>query len=91
MTEVDIARFDLWAAQLLADAAADDADGVNADVFALDYIRERFVHTLDAPVAVRLNLLLDELQTAVVDDDLETSAEAATKLRALTAELLPAG
>ena len=49
------------------------------------------MHTLDTPLAVRLNLLVDDLQTAVVDDDLEASAEAATKLRALTAELLPAG
>jgi hypothetical protein len=86
-----MARFDLWAAQLLVDAAADDADGVNAAVFALDYIRERFVHTLDAATAVRLNLLLDDLQVAVVDDDLENSADAATKLRALIAQLLPAG
>jgi hypothetical protein len=90
VTEVDMARFDLWAAQLLVDARADDADGVSADVFALDYIRERFVHTLNAPAAVRLNSLLNDLQVAVVDDDLETSADAATKLRALIAEILPA-
>lgn len=91
VAEVDIARFDLWAAQLLVDAAADNADGVNADVFALDYIRERFVHTLDAPAAARLNALLNELQTSVIDDDLEASADGATKLRALVSELRGGG
>jgi hypothetical protein len=90
-TEVDIARFDLMAAQLLVDAAAVDADGVNADVFALDYIRERFVHTLDASTAARLNLLLNDLQTAVIDDDLETSVKTARGLRSLVEERSPAG
>lgn len=90
-TEIDLARFDLWAAQVLVDAAADDAAGVNAGVFALDYLRDRFAHTLDAPASVRLNTLLNELQAAVIDDDLETSVDAAAKLRALVAELLPAG
>ena len=90
-TEIDLARFDLWAAQLLVDAAADDADGVRSAQFALDYIRERFVHTLDTPVAVRLNLLMDDLQVAAVDDDLEAAAEAATGLRGLVADLAPSG
>jgi hypothetical protein len=80
-TGVDLARFGLWAAQILVDAAADDAAGVNADVFALDYARDRFVHTLDAPTAVRLNALMGELQAAVIDDDLGASAEAAAGLR----------
>ena len=80
-TEIDMARFDLWAAQLLVDAAAEDAARVNSDVFALDYIRERFVHTLDTPTAVALNGALNELQVAVIDDDLEAAIDAATGLR----------
>jgi hypothetical protein len=79
-----------WRA-LLVDAAADDADGVSSAVFALDYIRERFVQTLETPAAVRLNLLLDDLQIAVIDDDLETAVEAATGLRKLVAELPATG
>ena len=86
-TGVDLARFDLWAAQLLVDAAADDANGVRSAQFALDYIRERFVHTLDTQTAVRLNLLMDDLQIAVIEDDLETAAGAATGLRKLVAAL----
>ena len=90
-TEVDLARFDLWAAQLLVDAAAADAIGVGSAQFALDYIRERFVHTLDTPTAVRLNLLMDDLQIAVIDDDLDAAVEAATGLRKLVAALPSTG
>jgi hypothetical protein len=88
-SEVDLARFDLWAAQLLVDAAADDAAGVNADVFALDYIRDRFVHTLDDATAARLNTQLGELQGAVIDDDLEAASGAAMELRKVIAGRAP--
>ena len=39
--EIDLARMDLWAAQLLVDEAAGDDAGVAADAFALDYVRDR--------------------------------------------------
>lgn len=90
-TDVDMARFDLWAAQILIDAAAADAAGVNADVFALDYTRDRFDGILDPAAAVQVNTLLGELQAAVKDDDLEASAEAAAGLREVIRELLPEG
>jgi hypothetical protein len=38
--EVNLARFDLWAAQVLVDAAARDDAAVRGDVFTLGYIRE---------------------------------------------------
>ena len=56
-------------------------------VFALDYLRDRFAHTLDASVAARLTAWLNELQSAVIDDDLDASAEAAEELRAVLAGL----
>jgi hypothetical protein len=89
--EVDLARFDLWAAQVLVDAAARDTTGVRADVFALDYTRDRFLHTLDATTAGALNAWLGELQAAVVEDDLASCVEGATALRALLRERLPGG
>lgn len=88
-TEIDLARFDLWAAQLLVDAAANDAAAVNSDVFTLDYIRDRFQQTLDAATATRLNTGLGDLQVAVVDDDLDAAAEAAGRLRDLLRGVLP--
>ncbi len=46
--EIDLARMDLWAAQLLVDEAAGDAAGVGADQFALDYDRDRIRGAVDA-------------------------------------------
>src|SRR5919112_4843653 len=42
-TEIDLARFDLWAAQLQVDAAAGDTAAVNGDIFTLGYIRDRIL------------------------------------------------
>jgi hypothetical protein len=79
--EIDLARFDLWAAQLMVDAAADDAVAVNGDFFTLDYIRDRILHTLDGADATRINTVLEELQSAVGDEDLAAATEAAERLR----------
>jgi len=84
VTEVDAARFDLWLAQLRLDAAMGDAASVNGDLLTLDYVRERFVHTLDAEAAAALNLAMEELQVAVSEGDLETAAQIAVDLAAGT-------
>jgi hypothetical protein len=68
--EIDVARFDLWAAQLLVDAAAGDAAAVNGDYFSLDYVRDRIQHALTGPERTRLNLELEELSGAVAEGDL---------------------
>jgi len=79
--EIDVARFDLWAAQLVVDAAADDAGAVNSDLFALDYIRDRILHTLDGADVTRINAHLEELQNSVGDGDLSAAGDAAEQLR----------
>jgi hypothetical protein len=79
--QVDLARFDLWAAQILVDAEAGDTDAVNGDFFSLDYIRDRIQHTLSGTDATRLNTWLEELQGAVSERDLAAAAEAAQTLR----------
>jgi hypothetical protein len=79
--EIDLARFDLWAAQLVLDAAAGDTAAVNGDFFTLDYIRDRVLHTLDADDVTRINATLEELQGAVGDGDLAAAADAAERLR----------
>jgi hypothetical protein len=81
VTEIDLARFDLWAAQLLVDAAAGDAAAVNGDFFTLDYIRDRIQRTLDEADRTRLNTALEELNGAVADEDLAAAADAAGELR----------
>ena len=79
--EIDLARFDLWAAQLVVDAAAGDAAAVNGDLFALDYVRDRILHKLDGADATRVNIVLEELQTAMDDEDLAAATDAAGRLR----------
>ena len=42
--EIDFARLDLWARQLLVDAAANDTEGVASDVAILEWIWDRVAH-----------------------------------------------
>jgi hypothetical protein len=79
--EIDLARFDLWAAQMLVDAAAGNAPAVSGDLFSLDYIRDRIQHGLDEAVLTRLNTALEELNGAVADEDLAAVADGAQELR----------
>jgi hypothetical protein len=81
VAEIDRARFDLWLAQLIVDAEVGDAAAVNGDFFALDYIRDRILHTFGPAEVVRINTRLEELQAAVSDEELGAAAEAAAQLR----------
>jgi hypothetical protein len=80
-TEIDLARLDLWAAQLTLDAAAGDAGAVGGDVFTIGYIRDRILNTLDGADVVRFDSEVQKLQVAVADDDLLAASEAAERLR----------
>jgi hypothetical protein len=80
-TEIDLARMDLWAAQLRVDAAAGDAGAVNGDVFTLGYIRDRILNTLDGAGATRLNTEILKLQVATADGDLTAASDTAERLR----------
>ena len=86
-SEVNLARFGLWAAQVLVDAAAHDPAAVRGDVFTLGYIRDRIVHALDPAHVTALNIQLGRLQLAAVDGALARATRAAKRLRAVTAEL----
>jgi hypothetical protein len=88
-TEIDLARLDLWAAQLLVDEAAGDAGGVGADAFALDYVRDRIRQAVDARDLTRINTGIGEIQIAVVDEDLAAAAAAAERLRSTLAGMQP--
>jgi hypothetical protein len=89
--EIDLARFDLWAAQLLVDAAAGDLAAVNGDYFALDYVRDRIQAALDESERMRLNLELEELSGAVADENLKAVADGARQLRQAVAGFTLAG
>ena len=79
--EVDLARMDLWAAQLLIDEAAGDDAGVAADAFAMDYVRDRIRTTLDGATLAEVNTELGDIQIAVVDEEPAAAAEQAAALR----------
>jgi hypothetical protein len=87
--EIDLARMDLWAAQLLVDEAAGDADGVGADAFALDYDRDRIRDAVDARDLVRIDTEIGTIQVAVVDGELGAAAAAAERLRVTLVDLQP--
>jgi hypothetical protein len=87
VTEIDLARFGLWAAQMLVDAAARNASAVNGDYFSLDYIRDRIQHVLGEEERMQLNLVLEELNGAVGDEDFAAVVRGARELRAIVAGL----
>src|SRR5215218_5425359 len=79
--EIDLARFDLWAAQLTLDASAGDAGAIGGDVFTIGYIRDRILNTLDGTDVVRVDTEVQKLQTAASDEDLAAATDAAERLR----------
>jgi hypothetical protein len=87
VTEIDLARMDLWAAQLIVDEGAGDTAGVGADAFALDYVRDRIRAALDAPALERVNIELGTIQVAIADGEPDAAARAASRLRATIAAL----
>jgi hypothetical protein len=91
VTEIDLARMDLWAAQLLVDEAAGNIEGVAADAFAMDYVRDRILAALDDADLARVNSALGAIQVAVVDEEPAAAAEAAGRLRVILAGLQPPG
>jgi len=92
-TEIDIARFDLWALQVLIDAdngvAGDTgaAGDVMGDVTSLEWVLRRFVHTLDSATSSRLQPILADLRTAADASDLTAARASAAELRTALAGL----
>jgi hypothetical protein len=88
VTDVDLARFDLWAAQVQVDAAAKDKANLNGDVLTLGFIRDRILSAVDTETLGRLNTGLQALQVAAIDEDLSAAANAATQIREIIAATL---
>jgi hypothetical protein len=88
--EIDLARFDLWAQQVLADAAGDELGPILGDVTVLEWIWDRIAHTLDSSAVSAIEAQLGDLRAAADDEDLEAAADAAAQLRDTLAGLKPA-
>jgi hypothetical protein len=80
--EVDAARFELWTQQLRVDAAKNDHEAVAADVAALEWIRDRFVHVMDTAGQQEIDDRLRDLRTAVDSGALEGATDRAARLGA---------
>ena len=80
VAEVDAIRFALWARRAQVDALDESLGGVRSDHVTLEWIRDRFVHTLDSVTRARIDALLGELGAAVVDRDLDAAADASRSL-----------
>jgi hypothetical protein len=80
-TQIDLARMDLWAAQLTLDAAARKAGSVGGDVFTIGYIRDRILNSLDGADVVRFDSEVQKLQVAIADEDLSAASDTAERLR----------
>ena len=95
--EIDLARFDLWLAQLMVDAATGEAASVNGDFFTLDYIRDRIENTLHGADRTRIDTQLEALYEAVsaaraahdraASGELSAAADTAGQLREVVAGL----
>ena len=90
-TEINLARFDLWAAQIQVDAAAGDTATVNGDVFTLFYIRDRILSTLAPADVTSLNTEIGKLQSAGFDGNLARAAGSAARIRDLVAAIEAGG
>jgi hypothetical protein len=80
--EVDLERLDLWARQLLVDAAARDRGAVAGDVATLQALWDRAGHAVDPASAERVTAALAALRKAADGNDLESAAGAVPALRA---------
>ena len=88
VTEVDTVRFELWARRALVHAIDGSLGGVRSDLVTLEWIRDRFVHAVDPITRTRIDTLVRDLGTAVVDEDLTAAAQTARNLRKVMSGLI---
>ena len=83
--DVDLDRLDLWARQVLVDAAAGEDALVSGDVVILETIRDRVVHAAEAAIRAQIEASVAALRVAADAGDLDAATESAEALRAALA------
>jgi hypothetical protein len=79
-TDIDLARLELWARQLVLDMGSGDAAATMGDLTTIDWIRARFAHTVSSPDLSRVDLALGEMRLAAVGGRLATTTRSLTRL-----------
>lgn len=85
--QIDLARFELWARQLIVDAGAKSLGGANGDIAGLEWTRDRFAASLEPADLTRINVHLLTLRERVVDGNLMAASAEAARLRRIVAGL----
>ncbi len=83
LTEINLARFDLWVLQLLADVPSNEPSLIMGDVTVLEWMWDRVSHTVDASAAEQIMAHLENLRSAADNEDLSTASAEATRLHDL--------
>ncbi len=80
--EIDLARFGLWARQLVVDSSSDEPDPghIAGDVTTLELVWDRIAHTLDNTAVDAIEARLADLRTAADTEDTSAAADAAPQL-----------
>jgi hypothetical protein len=89
LTEINLARFDLWSLQLLADIPSNEPSMILGDVAVLEWMWDRVRHTLDASAAGKIATRLEHLRNAADSEDLDAASDEATQLHDFLAGLEP--
>ncbi|HLM65224.1 MAG TPA: hypothetical protein VK306_13060 [Acidimicrobiales bacterium] len=91
-TDIDVARLQLWARQLVVDARSGEPDpgNVAGDVSSLGWVWDRIAQTVDDSTADDVDARLDDLRSAADDEDLAAAARAAARFLDTVTPLLPA-
>ena len=80
VTEVDTVRFELWTRRALVHAIDGSLGGVRSDLVTIEWIRDRFAHTVDPVTRTTIDTMVRDLGTAVVDEDLQAAEDTARAL-----------
>jgi hypothetical protein len=88
--EIDRARLELWARQVVVDAAGRDLGGVRGDLATMELVRDRFAGGLDGVDRARINAGLLALRDAVESKDLPAAGTEGARLGSIVAGAAPA-
>jgi hypothetical protein len=85
LAAVERARVNLWARQIVVDAAAKDVGSVAGDVATLEWTWQRVRHTVTADAAARVDSQLGELRRSIDARNLDAASATASRLLAMLA------